>query len=57
VGLTQKTLKSQKMLFYGLRQQGLFSYIYIEISRLQARNFNIRKLNLSALPKANLNLF
>jgi len=42
--------------FMACRQQGLFFYIYIEIYRLQARNFNIKKLNLSALPKALKNL-
>jgi len=51
------TEKSKNAFFMASLQQGLFSYIYIEISRLQARNFNIRKLNLSVLPKANLKFF
>ena len=50
-GAEPEVKKTSLLNFFSLRQQGLFSYIYIEISRLISRNFNIRKLKISAEQK------
>jgi len=51
-GADPKVKKTSFLNYFSLRQQGLFSYIYIAISRLISRNCNIKKLKISALPKA-----